>query len=74
MTADLIVDFPHQRNYRAVQFADMTQVYVVKRHCEAHNIARHELWYTKSDYHQMRLDAATRKRLALLMAVRSSVQ
>ena len=73
MTADLILDFPHQHNHRAVQFADMTQAHVVKRHCETQNVALHELWYTESEYHQMRRDAATRKRLALLMAERSSV-
>jgi len=73
MTTDLIVDFPHQRNHRAVYFADIAEVHVVTRHCEAHNVARHELWYTESDYHQMRLAAATRKRLALLRAQRSSV-
>uniref|UniRef100_A0A7S2LSR7 Uncharacterized protein n=1 Tax=Skeletonema marinoi TaxID=267567 RepID=A0A7S2LSR7_9STRA len=73
MTADLIVDFPHKRNHQAVRFAHMAQVHVVTRHCETHNVARHELWYTESDYHRMRLDAKTRKRLALLRAQRSSV-
>jgi len=73
---DLIVDFPHKRNRQAVRFAHMAQVHVVTRHCETHNVARHELWYTETDYHRMRieirLDAET-KRLALLMALRSSV-
>ena len=76
MTADLIVDFPHKRNRQALRFADMVQVHVVTRHCETHDVARHELWYTETDYHRMRieirLDAET-KRLALLMALRSSV-
>ena len=39
------------------------------------HIARHELWYTESDYHRMRLaaDAERRKRKALSRAQRSSV-
>jgi hypothetical protein len=48
---DLIVDFPHQRNHRAVQFADTLQVRIVKRHEDA----RHELWYTSAEYDLMKL-------------------
>ena len=48
---DLIVDFPHRRNRRAVHFADTLQVRIVKRHEDA----RHELWYTKAEYRAMRL-------------------
>ena len=71
-TTDLIVDFPHNRT-RRVRFAGRTQVIVFKRHFETHNVARHELWYTDSEYHQMRVVAETRKRLAYLRAQRSSV-
>ena len=49
---DLIVDFPHQRNCRAVQFADTLQVRIVKRHADP----RHELWYTKAEYDLMKLN------------------
>jgi hypothetical protein len=52
--SDLIVDFPDQRNHRAVQFADMVQLYTVERH--ENTVARHELWYTKDEYHSMKLD------------------
>ena len=48
---DLIVDFPLQRNRRAVQFADTMQVLIVKRHEDA----RHELWYTAAEYDLMKL-------------------
>jgi len=48
---DLIVDFPHQRNRRAVQFADTLQVRIVKRHKDP----RHELWYTSAEYDLMQL-------------------
>ena len=71
-TTDLIVDFPHNRT-RRVRFAGRTQVIVFKRHYETHNVARHELWYTDSEYHQMRVVAETRKRLAYLRAQRSLV-
>ena len=49
---DLIVDYPHQRNCRAVQFADTLQVRIVKRHADP----RHELWYTKAEYDLMKLN------------------
>jgi hypothetical protein len=49
--SDLIVDFPHQRSRRAVQFADTLQVLIVKRHEDA----RHELWYTAAEYDLMNL-------------------
>ena len=48
---DLIVDFPHQRNRRAVQFADTLQVRIVKRHAGS----RHKLWYTSAEYDLMKL-------------------
>jgi len=56
----LIVDFPpHQRNVLAVRFADTAQVNIVERHEDydtENKVARHELWYTKAEYHDMRLD------------------
>ena len=52
--SDLIVDFPDQRKHRAVQFADTGQLYTVERH--EHEVARHELWYTKDEYYSMKLD------------------
>jgi hypothetical protein len=63
MAADhLIVDFPHQRNqhHRAVRFADAAQLHIVERHEDydsENKVARHELWYTKAEYHDMRLAA-----------------
>jgi hypothetical protein len=56
--ADLIVDFPHQRNRRGVRFADTAQVNIVERHQDYHTenkVAHHELWYTKAEYRDMRL-------------------
>ena len=59
--ADLIVDFPHQRNpHRAVRFADAAQLHIVERHEDydsENKVARHELWYTKAEYRAMRLAA-----------------
>ena len=56
---DLIVNFPHQRhrNHRVVRFADTAQLCIVQRHedNERHNVARHELWYTKSESDLMKL-------------------
>jgi hypothetical protein len=52
--ADLIVAFPHQRNRLVVRFADTVQRYTIERH-EDNNVARHELWYTKAEYHSMKL-------------------
>eukprot|EP00984_Skeletonema_dohrnii_P022491 scaffold11612_cov76-Skeletonema_dohrnii-CCMP3373.AAC.4 len=43
---------------RSVRFADTAQLYVVERHEEfekkINNVARHDLWYNKSDYYSMR--------------------
>ena len=50
MTADLIVDFPQQRNSRAVHFAKTAQQLVFERP----EVARHELSYTKAEYVQMK--------------------
>ena len=57
---DLIVDFPLQRNHHlAVRFADnMVQQHIVERHEDydtENTVARHELWFTKAEYHAMRL-------------------
>jgi hypothetical protein len=51
MTTDHIVDFPHQRSCRAVQFTDTIQVLIVKRHEDP----LHELWYTAAEYDLMKL-------------------
>jgi hypothetical protein len=52
MAANLIVDFPHhQRKLRVLQFAETAQLYIYKHH----DAARHELWYTKSEYYSMKL-------------------
>ena len=48
---DLIIDLPHQRKLRAVQFAETSQLYIYKRH----DTARHEPWYTMSEYYSMKL-------------------
>ena len=43
---------------RSVRFADTAQLYIVERHEEyekkINNVARHDLWYNKSDYYSMR--------------------
>ena len=57
--ANLIVDFPHQRNRNrrlVVQFVDTTDINIVERHedNETNNVARDELWYTKAEYYSMR--------------------
>eukprot|EP00984_Skeletonema_dohrnii_P038807 scaffold42499_cov283-Skeletonema_dohrnii-CCMP3373.AAC.1 len=51
MNADLIVDFPQQRKRksRAVHFAETAQLRIFKRP----NVARHELFYTSSEYDLM---------------------
>eukprot|EP00984_Skeletonema_dohrnii_P033851 scaffold31821_cov100-Skeletonema_dohrnii-CCMP3373.AAC.1 len=51
MNADLIVDFPQQRKRksRAVHFAETAQLCIFKRP----NVARHELFYTSSEYDLM---------------------
>ena len=51
MNADLIVDFPHQRKRKshAVHFAETAQLHIFKRP----NVARRELFYTKSEYDLM---------------------
>eukprot|EP00984_Skeletonema_dohrnii_P001586 scaffold496_cov108-Skeletonema_dohrnii-CCMP3373.AAC.2 len=53
MNADLIVDFPQQRKRksRAVHFAETAQLCIFKRP----NVARHELFYTSSEYDLMKL-------------------
>ena len=55
----LIVDSPHQRNSRAVRFADTTaEVHIVERHEDydtENKVARHELWYTMAEYRDMKL-------------------
>ena len=52
MTADtMIVDFPHRHRTHTVRFAKTSQLQVFERP----NAARHELWYTKAEYVQMRL-------------------
>ena len=42
---------------RSVRFADTAQLYIVGRHEDyknkINNVARHDLWYTKSDYYSM---------------------
>ena len=43
---------------RSVRFADTAQLYIVERHEDyekkINNVARHDLWYNKSDYYSMR--------------------
>ena len=51
MTADLILGFPHQLKCQAVRFDEMVQVHIFERP----KVARHELWYTKAEYHLMKL-------------------
>ena len=57
---DLIVPFPRQRQrqcqrnqlkHRKVQFAETAQLHIY----EPHNIARRELWFTKTEYYLMKL-------------------
>jgi hypothetical protein len=59
MSDDLIVDFPKRRNrHRAVRFAEAARRYIVERHEDydtENTVARHELWYTKAEYCDMRL-------------------
>ena len=50
-TTDLIVDFPHQRNDRAVHFDETAQLHTFERQ----NVARHELYYTSSEYDHMQV-------------------
>eukprot|EP00984_Skeletonema_dohrnii_P011899 scaffold4777_cov120-Skeletonema_dohrnii-CCMP3373.AAC.1 len=72
MSTDLIENFPHQRNHRVVRFAVMSQLYIVEHNWERHNVARHELWYTKSDYHRMKRAAKARR--ALLRAMMLDIE
>ena len=65
-------DFPHHCKPR-VRFADRVQVHVFEHHCETDNVARNELWYTESEYDQMKLAAKTLKRLTKLRERRSSL-
>lgn len=51
MATDLRVDFPTQRSCRTVHFAETSEL-IVFRH---HNVARHELVYTKEEYERMNL-------------------
>lgn len=49
MTTDhhhLIVESPHLRRPRSVQFAETSKLHAYERH----DVARHELWYTKAEY------------------------
>jgi hypothetical protein len=48
---------PYQRS-RSVQFADKAELYIVERHedNEENKVARHELWYTASEYYSMKLE------------------
>ena len=59
MSDDLIVDFPKRRiRHRAVRFAEAARRYIVERHEDydtENSVARHELWYTKAEYRDMRL-------------------
>lgn len=66
MTADLIVDFPHQRKSRAVHFAEISELYIFERH----DVARHELSYSKAEYHHMRV--AAREDVRTLRSARTS--
>lgn len=56
--SDMIVDFPPQRNHRAVRFADSAQLYIVERHVDHeknnNKIARHDLWNTNAEYDRMK--------------------
>ena len=59
MSDNLIVDFPPTRNQRrAVRFAEAARRCIVERHEDfdsENTVARHELWYTKAEYREMRL-------------------
>jgi hypothetical protein len=63
MDADLIVDFPTHQNgrsrsidtRRSVQFADMSEMYIVDRHDDNEDVDRNDLWCNKEDYSRMRL-------------------
>jgi hypothetical protein len=62
MANDLIVDFPQSQRrcnrHRAVRFAEAARRYIVERHEDydtENSVARHELWYTKAEYRDMRL-------------------
>ena len=50
-----------RKHHRSVRFAETTTFqYIVEQRHEGYNtennrVARHELWYTKTEYHQMRL-------------------
>jgi len=66
MNADLILDFPHQRKSRAVHFAETAQLHIFKRP----NVARHELFYTSSEYDLMKL--VVREDVLAVRAARTS--
>ena len=50
MATDLMVDFPPQSSSR-VRFAESSELIISRRH----NVARHELVYTKEEYDRMNL-------------------
>mmetsp|Transcript_7524 Transcript_7524/g.11221 ORF Transcript_7524/g.11221 Transcript_7524/m.11221 type:complete len:158 (+) Transcript_7524:55-528(+) len=67
MNADLIVGFPHQRKKcRTVHFAETAQLHIFKRP----NVARRELFYTKSEYDLMKL--VVREDVLAVRAARTS--
>ncbi len=49
MAAELIVDFPLKRNHDVVRFAETSELYIVDRHED-----KHELWYSKAEYKSMK--------------------
>ena len=66
MTADLIVDFPHQLKSRAVHFAENAQLCIFERH----DVARHVLSYSRAEYDRMR--AAAREDVRALRSAMTS--
>ena len=65
-------DFPLHCKPR-VRFDDRTQIQVLKHDSETDNVARNELWYTESEYDQMKRAAKTVRRLTKLRERRSSL-
>ena len=51
VAAELIVDFPPQRNHKVVRFAEpvATHLHIVDRHEH-----KNELWYTKTEYNSVK--------------------
>ncbi len=64
MTTALIVDFPHQHKSRSVHFAENAELYILERQ----DVARHELSYSKAEYHRMKV--ATREDVLALRSPR----